>query len=241
VAKNFVTIIDNVAPQSMWLDVGCGTGALTQTILNECNPARVDAFDLSPAFVGVAEAKTADKRASFRIADACALPCASDSFDAVVSGLMLNVVPDQEKALSELVRAAKPGGTVGAYVWDFDGEMQMLRYFWSAALALDPDADRDRDASGFEICKPDRLSQAFQDAGLRDVHVINIDAPTTFRDFEDYWTPFLRGGAPAQTHVASLDEAKRRRLQDKIQASLPIATDGSIRLIARAWAAWGVK
>jgi SAM-dependent methyltransferase len=240
-AKDFVAILDGVAPQSAWLDVGCGTGALTQAILHRCDPARVDAFDLSPAFIKIAEEKTADKRVSFRVADACALPCADDSFDAVVCGLVLNAVPDQKKALSELVRAAKPGGTVGVYVWDFDGEMQMLRYFWSAALGLDSNADIDRDASGFEICKPDRLKQLLENARLRDVRVTNIDLPTTFRDFDDYWTPFLRGGAPAQTHVASLDDDKRRRLRDKLEASLPTATDGSIPLIARAWTARGVK
>jgi ubiquinone/menaquinone biosynthesis C-methylase UbiE len=230
-----------VAPQSAWLDVGCGTGALAQTILRCHDPSRVDAFDLSPAFIEEAASKTNDSRATFRIADAGALPSADASFDAVVSGLMLNAAPDQPRALSEFVRTARQGGIVGVYVWDFDGEMQMLRRFWEAANSLDPEADRDRDVSGFAICKPDRLKEAFTEARLRDVEVRAIDAPTLFRDFDDYWKPFLRGPAPAPTHVRSLSEAKRTELRERIRAGLPIAADGSIPMIARAWAAKGIK
>lgn len=230
-----------VPAQSTWLDVGCGTGALTQTILWRCDPARIDAFDLSPTFIDIADITTTDRRASFRVADACELPCAGDSFDAVVSGLMLNAVSDQRRALKEWVRAAKPGAVVAVYVWDFEGEMQMLRYFWNAALAIDPAADSDRNTSGFAVCKPDRLSETLAGAGLQDVQTRAIDAPTTFRDFTDFWTPFLRGDAPAQTYVASLSEKRRELLRAKIQASLPVAPDGSIPLTARAWAARGWK
>ena len=230
-----------VSPQATWLDVGCGTGALTQSILRGWDPARIDGFDLSPAFIDAAVRTTEDARVTFRVADAARLPCADGSFDAVVSGLMLNAVEDQRRVISELVRCAKPGGIVAMYVWDFEGEMQMLRYFWQSANALDPQADRDRDVNGFAICKPDRLREALQHAGLQEVDVRNIDVPTVFRDFDDYWSPFLRGPAPAPTHVASLSEEKREVLRERVRLSLPIAADGSIPLIARAWAAKGCR
>ena len=228
-------------PKAAWLDVGCGTGALTQAILDRFDPKNIDACDLSKAFVDVAIHAIHDPTVSFEIADACALSSASTSYDAVVSGLMINGVPDQSKALSELARCAKPGATVGLYVWDFDGEMQMLRYFWESANALSPDPDDDGDPGGFAICKPDRLRQALRDAGLQDVEVRAIDTPAHFKDFDDYWSPFLHGGAPAQQHVAALSDEKRAELREHIRERLPIAPDGSIPLIARAWAAKGIK
>jgi hypothetical protein len=119
--------------------------------------------------------------------------------------------------------------------------MQMLRYFWESANSLDPPADDDGDLGGFAICNPDRLGQAFRDAGLRDVDVRAIDTPARFVNFDDFWSPFLRGGAPAQQHVAALSDEKRTQLREHVRARLPIAPDGSIQLIARAWAAKGIK
>ena len=176
-----------VAPRRKWLDVGCGTGALTQAILDAAEPQRVVGADRSRAFVSRALETMVDARVSFVEADAARLPMAAGSFDAVVSGLMLNAVPDQPGALSEFVRVAKPGGTVAAYVWDFDGEMEVLRYLWAAAKALDPHADAaSDDDAAFAICKPDRLKAAFEHAGLVDVDVRALDAPARFRDFDDY-------------------------------------------------------
>jgi len=223
-----------------WLEVGCGTGALTQAILDRFEPKHIDASDLSKGFLDVAIRTIHDARVTFGLANACDLPSASDAYDAVVCSLIINAVPDQPKALSEFVRCAKPGATVGLYVWDFDGEMQLLRYFWESANALAP-PDDDGDLSGFAICNPDRLSQALRDAGLQDVEVRAIDTPTHFKDFDDYWSPFLRGGAPAQQHLAALNDEKRVELREHVRSRLPIAPDGSIALIARAWAGKGIK
>ena len=229
-----------VRRNAAWLDVGCGTGALTQAILDRFDPKHIDASDLSKGFLDVAIHTIHDGRVTFALANACDLPNPSAAYDAVICGLIINAVPDQPKALSEFVRCAKPGATVGLYVWDFDGEMQMLRTFWESANALEP-PDDDGDLGGFAICNPDRLGQAFRDAGLRDVDVRAIDTPTRFVNFDDFWSPFLRGGAPAQQHVAALSDEKRAELREHIRARLPIAPDGSIALIARAWAAKGTK
>jgi hypothetical protein len=134
----------------------------------------------------------------------------------------------------------KSGGTVAGYVWDFDGEMQLLRYFWNTADELDPGAESGDDER-FAICRPERLGAAWRDAGFSDVAVRAIDAQARFRDFDDFWTPFLRGEAPAQAHVQSLDPVHRTLLRDRLRAALPIAGDGSISLITRAWAAKGTK
>ena len=240
IAGRFVEWLD-VPPQGAWLDVACGTGALTQAILDRCDPARVDAFDLSAAFLERAAKSIADPRVEFKVADAMALPTAESSFDVVVCGLAINTTADPAKALAELVRSAKSEGVVAAYVWDFDGDMQMLRYFWESATALDADADKEAGTFHFALCKPQALHDLFEGAGLSEVDVRPIDASTTFRDFDDYWSPFLRGGAPAQLHVASLSEPQREALRERLRARLPAGPDGTIALTARAWAVKGLK
>ncbi len=225
-----------IAPGGDWLDVGCGTGALSETILATCAPAAVLGIDPSEAFLAYARQRVVDPRASFRTGDAQALPVPDDTFDAVVSGLVLNFVPDQAKAVAELRRAARPGATVAAYVWDYAEGMQMMRYFWDAAAALDPDGAGGRDESlRFPLCRPEPLHALFAGAGLDQVEISAIEVPTVFHDFDDYWTPFLAGGAPAPAYCAALDEPRRAALRERLRASLPIAPGGSIPLSARAW------
>ena len=178
-------------PRGRWLDVGCGTGVLTETILDLAAPREVVGLDPSPAYVAFARDRLGDPRAKFEVGDAQALQAASASFDAVVSGLVINFVAEPEKALSEMVRVARPGGTVAAYVWDYAEGMQMMRYFWDAAAALDPKASELDEGRRFTLCKPGPLTNLFQRTGLDKVDVRAIDVPTIFRDFEDYWAPFL--------------------------------------------------
>ena len=223
-----------------WLDIGCGTGALSGAILDRYAPASVIGVDPSEGFLAYARRRVADRRAEFRQGDAQALPVEDAAFDAVVSGLVLNFVPDQRKAAAEMRRAARGGGRVAAYVWDYAEGMQMMRRFWDAAAALDPaGADGRDEALRFPLCRPGPMRALFAEAGLRGVEVAAIEVPTVFRDFDDYWTPFLRGGAPAPAYCVSLDEDRRAALRDRLRGSLPTWPDGSIRLSARAWAVQG--
>jgi SAM-dependent methyltransferase len=229
-----------VAEGASWLDVGCGTGALSETILRSRTPGAVLGVDPSEAFLGYARQRVTDSRAAFQQGDAQALPVADESFDAVVAGLMLNFVPDQARAAAEMRRAARPGGQVAAYVWDYADGMQMMRRFWDAAIALDPEGAGGRDeALRFALCRPEPLRTLFTDAGLREVEVQAIEVPTVFADFEDYWTPFLAGGAPAPAYAMALPEDRRAALRDRLRATLPAAEDGRIALTARAWAVRG--
>ena len=230
-----------VPPGSRWLDVGCGTGALSQTILELAAPRRVRGIDPSAGYVAYAREQVRDARASFAVGDARALPYADATSDAVVAGLVLNFVPDPGRAVAEMARVAQPGGGVAAYVWDYAGEMQLMRYFWDAAAALDP-AARDLDEGDrFPLCRPEPLSALFRDAGLAGVATRAIDVPTHFRDFDDYWAPFLGGQGPAPGYAMSLSEERRAALRDRLRAALPVEPDGSIPLIARAWAVRGTR
>ena len=228
-----------VPPEKVWLDVGCGTGALSQVILHNASPRSLVGVDPSDGFVSFARHKVIDPRATLQVGDAQQLPVADGFFDATVAGLVINFIPDQAKAVREMKRATRPGGTVAAYVWDYAGEMQMMRRFWDAAVALDPSAIPLDEGRRFPVCQPGPLARLFEQAGLSGVAVRPVDAPTVFKDFDDYWTPFLGGQAPAPGYCMSLSEDRRIVLRDRIRASLPIGDDDSIHLIARAWAVRG--
>lgn len=238
VASEFLSWL-GVPQGRKWLDVGCGTGALTQCILRHAAPAGVHGIDASAGFIEHASAHTADARASFEVGDAQALPAAPASFDAAVSGLVLNFVPKPEQAVAGMRRAVKPGGSVAAYVWDYAGKMELMRHFWDAAVALDARARTLDEGPRFPLCQPQPLAALFNGAGLSTVEVKAIDVPTRFKDFDDYWTPFLGGQGPAPTYCMSLDEEKRGALRERLRAKLPFRPDGSIDLVARAWAVRG--
>ncbi len=228
-----------IAPSAHWLDVGCGTGALSQTILTNAAPALVHGIDPSEGYLTVAQQQVRDARARFEQGDARHLPVETATYDAVVSGLVLNFIPDVSAGLAEMVRVSKPGGTVAAYVWDYAGKIELMRYFWDAAVALKPE-DRELDEGlRFPLCQPEPLRNVFTEAGIRDVEVQSIDVPTHFQNFNDYWSPFLGGQFPAPDYAISLSEEDRAALCERLRTTLPIEEDGSIRLIARAWAVRG--
>jgi SAM-dependent methyltransferase len=240
VAKEFLKWLD-VPTQKRWLDVGCGTGALSQTILATCDPTTIRGIDRSDGFVAYAREKVNDPRAEFEVGDAQSLPGESNRYDVAVSGLVLNFVPQPEKMVAEMARAVTQNGLVALYVWDYAGKMQLMRHFWNAATALDPAAHDLDEGRRFPICKPDALKELFRQAGLNQVETCPLEVETHFKDFDDYWNPFLGGQAPAPGYCMSLSEERRAQLRERIRAGLPFALDGSIPLVARAWGVRGLK
>jgi SAM-dependent methyltransferase len=238
VAPGFLAWLE-VADGSSWLDVGSGTGALSEAILREAAPASVRAVEPAPAFLAHAVSRLSHAPFAAVQADAVALPFADGSFGAVVSGLVLNFVPDAQVAVREMLRVAHPGATVAAYVWDYAEGMELLRIFWDAAVEFDPGAKVLDEGRRFPICRPDPLRACFEAAGAIEPEVRPIEVPTVFRDVGDYWSPFLGGQGPAPGYVASLDGPSRDRLRDAVVSKLPIEPDGSIRLTGRAWAVRG--
>jgi len=140
-----------------------------------------------------------------------------------------------------MTRVVRPGGEVALYVWDYAGKMELMRRFWDAAIALDTRALELDEGRRSPICQPEALHRLFEGAGLTAVKTLAIDVSTKFRDFDDYWGPFLGGQAPAPAYCMSLDEDGRTALRERLRASLPTQADGSIHLVARAWAVRGRK
>ena len=221
-----------------WLDVGCGTGALSAAILDRCAPASVAAVEPSPGFRDTAQRNLAG-RAAVHAGNATQIPLADGAVDAVVSGLVLNFVPDTPAALREMSRVAAPAGAVAAYVWDYAGKMELMRLFWDAAVELDRDAAALDEGARFPLCRPEALERAFAAAGLEKVAVTALDIPTRFSDFDDYWQPFLGGQGPAPAYAMSLAEERRARLREKIRERLQPRQNGGLSLVARAWAVRG--
>jgi SAM-dependent methyltransferase len=222
-----------------WLDVGCGTGALAEAVLDRTEPARVVGVDRSVGFLTEARTRVGNGRSTFLAGDAGCLPLAPRAHDAVVSALALNFIPDPYAAVAEFGRVLVPGGLAAAYVWDYADGMQMMRYFWDAAASLDLDSVKLDEGRRFSVCRPEPLQVLWASAGLRRITVEAIDVPTVFTDFDDYWRPFLGGQGPAPTYTMSLPEPHREQLRTLLSQRLPVQADGSIHLTARAWAVRG--
>jgi SAM-dependent methyltransferase len=238
VAEAFLYRLD-LSTGRRWLDVGCGTGALTATALALGDPAQIVGVDASQGLLATAHARITDPRSILCAGDARSLPLPDRHFDAVVSGLALNFVPDAGRAVAELVRVSTSGGVVAAYVWDYADGMGMLRYFWDAATTLDPTAAQLDEGRRFPLCRPEPLRTLWTDAGLDGVTVEAIEVPTVFADFDDYWTPFLGGQGPAPSYLSTVSAQHRDALQHLLRTRLPVDSEGSIPLTARAWAVRG--
>jgi len=242
VAREFVRWL-NVPARRRWLDVGCGTGALTEIVVEVGEARSVVGVEPSAGFVQHARARTfGTAEVQFLLGDALGLPVGSVDFDAVVSGLVLNFVPEPGRMLAEMTRAGRPGGTIAVYVWDMSGGMELIARFWDAATEVDPSAATRNEAARFgEICAPEPLETLFASAGLTDVLLRPIDVPTVFTDFDDFWRPFLGGQGPAPAYLVSLPADRQEAIRESLRRRLAPGADGTIVLNARAWAIRGTK
>lgn len=238
VAREFVSWLAP-EPGRRWADVGCGTGALAGVVFDAADPAHLVGVEPSAGFLDFARARLPADLVELHVGDARALPLPDATMDYVVSGLVLNFVPDPGAALAEARRVAVDGATVAAYVWDYGEGMQLIRHFWDAAVTLDPAAAEYDEAARFPLCRPGTLGELFTASGLAEVHTRAVEVPTVFTDFDDFWTPFLGGNGPAPAYCVALPEPAREQLRQLLQANLPAQQDGSIHLTARAWAVKG--
>ncbi len=242
VAPRFLDWLDAGA-NGRWLDVGCGTGALIQAVLDAEQPREVVGVDPSSAYIAYARRQIEDPRVRYEVGDARSLPVASNQYDAVVSGLVINVLPasGQLGAVREMLRAARRGGTVGSYVWDYAGGFTPRALFWEAAVALDPSAAEHDERSRYPICDPVQLERLFRSAGMNAVETGSIELEAEYRDFDDYWSPFLAGYGPASRYLLALPAAARETLREAVRQMLAPRDGTPFQLPIRAFSVRGVK
>jgi len=224
------------------LDVGCGTGSCALAMAAAYPGRPVYGIDVSDAYIAYAREQAAGEWPCFDTGDACAIPFEDGMFDGALSELALNFIPDGLRAACEMRRVVRPGGAAGACVWDFRGGMVFQRLFWDTAAGIDPKAGaaRDRLFSG-ALALPDGLVHLWQEAGFRDVERKSITFRMEYRDFADYWEPFLGGQGPVGAYVAGLAPDILGPVEDAVrQAYLSGAPDGSRSLTATAWAVRGI-
>lgn len=238
VARQFIDWL-SPEPGLRWLDVGCGSGALSEAIINRHKPASVDALDQSEGFVRTAQQRLGT-RANCIPGNALSLPFDDESIDIAVSGLVLNFIPEPIKALAEMQRVTHSDGIVAVYIWDYAGKMEFLRYFWDVAVQLNPGASDLHEGHRFSQANADYLVDLFKRTGLSNVNTELLEIKTEFSDFNDYWNPFLGGQGPAPTYVSKLEDSDRNQLRESLARVLPMNEDGKISLSARAWAVKGI-
>ena len=218
-----------------WVDIGCGTGALTQTILDRCQPTSIVAIDPSDGFIAHAGQTISDDRVTFEVAGAEDLPLADGSIEVATSALALNFVPNRIKALHEIQRVLKPGGIFSFYVWDYPGGgMGFIDAFWSAAAELDPAARELDESARFPYCNRQGLFDLCEEAGVNGVDVEAVEIQTTFPTFADFLHPFTLGAGPAPGYYVSLDETQKGRLRAILART--VGQSEPVALKARAWA-----
>lgn len=223
------------------LDVGAGTGALTASIAEAAPSSRIVGIDPAAPYVAVAQAKQGSMRIGFEVGDAQKMRFDNDAFDRTLSLLVMNFIPDAARALGEMQRVTRKGGTIAAAVWDYGDGMEMLRVFWDEAIALKPDSDA-RDERHMPLCRRGELAALWKKQGLQDVAEEALTIRTRFESFDDYWSPFLQKQGPAGAYVAALSDAERVELAGRLRRRLlGVAADRPFELSARAWAVRGVS
>ncbi len=237
-AESFVRWLD--APEAQhWLDVGTGTGALAAAICRIARPTTVMACDAAEAFVRAAKRGLSDSRVRFEVAGVGQLPARAGGYDVAVSGLALNFFPDPREAVLEQLSLLRVGGRVAACVWDYAEGMEFLRTFWDTANGVDPTAAQCDEGMRFPICRPSALRDLFESCGALDVRTDEIRIPTVFRDFDDFWDPFVGGPVPAPGYVAALSPSRRAALIAGLRKRLAERPNAPIELTARAWVVVG--
>ena len=222
------------------LDVGSGTGALTAALAAVAPSSRIVGIDPAAPYVAFAQTRHSGDRVRFEVGDARQLRFADRSFDRTLSLLVLNFIPERAKALDEMIRVTRPGGTVGAAVWHYGQGMEMLRVFWDEAISLNPAMDA-RDERHMPLCRKGELAAFWREHGLQNVSEEALTIQTRFVSFDDYWSPFLEKQGPAGTYVGALAESEREELRLRLRKRLlGDGPDRPIVLAARAWAVRGI-
>jgi len=220
----------NARGNSKWLEIGCGTGALTKVIAGKCTPSYLLAIDQSDSYLEKARENTNPGNISFLNADisSCDL---NQKFHYITSGLVLNFIPLVEELLRRLVNNLESGGQMSSFVWDYGGHYQPMRHFWNAASEMFPGSEKFDAGKNFDICAKEKLIALFERIGLNDIQFTTIERIATFQNFNDYWLPITSAQGSVTKFMSTLTDAEKDKLKELIKSRLPIAFNGEIKLV----------
>ena len=222
-----------------WLDVGCGAGMLGQSIVESYAPVAVIGVDPKTASIDHARAHVDNTSISFKVGDAQKLPFDNETFDAVVSGLMIKFVPDKLKAVKEMKRVTRNDGVIALYDWDLENNANMTRHFWQAVTDVDASLMNYRATDRPDMRETTRISDIFHQAGLKNIEERSFIFNARFKNFGDYWHPITHNAQNVGKFYQSLTNGQRRGVRDQIKNILPISNDGSITFESSAFAVKG--
>ena len=216
-----------------WLEVGCGTGALTRLVTGRASPASLTGVDRELGLIRHARRNTPGSHVDWRVADAVALPFADGAFDIVASGLVLNFVQDPVAAVLEMRRVARVRGTVAAYVWDFAGRRSPSDFLRAALMAI---GVVPQDLPGTELTSLSALESLFAKTGLQGAITGRIDVAVQFDDAEQLCQALKPSFGPRARVVAGLAPARRLALERQFPVLAQKDADGRFTCSARAHA-----
>lgn len=239
ISQDFVEWL-NPKANLKWLEIGCGTGALTSIIVDKCSPAYLLAVDKSDSYLAKAKESIDSKNVSFSNVDLNTYPL-NEEFNHITSGLVLNFIPQIRELLLHLLNNLKSGGQLSAFVWDYGGHYQPMRHFWEAAKEVSQDAEKFDAGVKFDICTKGKLIQLFESLNLKEVQFTTMERIATFRNFDDYWLPIASAQGSVTEYISTLTESEKDSLKGCVKRRLPIAFNGEIKLIISALAVSGVR
>jgi SAM-dependent methyltransferase len=230
----------NARSNLKWLEIGCGTGALTKAIAEKCTPSYLLAIDKSDSYIEKAKENVNSGNVSFLNIDINSCPL-NEKFHYITSGLVLNFVPKFGDMLRKLMNNLEPGGEISSFVWDYGGHYQPMRHFWNAACEIIPGSEKFDAGRNFDICTKENLIRLFEGIGLNDIQFTTIERIATFQNFDDYWLPIISAQGSVTEFISTLKEAEKEKLKEHLKRKLPIAFNGEIKLVISVLAAKGRK
>ena len=239
ISADFIEWLDP-RPNAKWLEIGCGTGALTSEIVAHRSPSHLLAVDTSEIYLTEARKLINSAQVSFLNADLTIVEI-PDEFDEITSGLVLNFIPGIEQMLFKTLNNLKKGGRISAFVWDYAGHYQPMRHFWNAARDVHEHADKFDAGIKYKLCRKENIISLFESLKLSHVKISNIESIATYVDFEDYWLPIKSAQVSVAEFLATLTSNEIMMLGDHLRSRLPISSNGEIKLIISALAIEGTK
>jgi len=223
------------------VDMGCGTGALSEALLANGVCTSLTCLDRSPAYLSFAKKRLQSSGVEFVTDDVQNTSLPTGAYSLVVSGLVANFVDSPKKMLSEMCRLGRLDGVLGLYIWDFADGMEPIRKFWDAAHKCEAHNVGEFDAGiRFPICQRDNLLHHVKEAGWLEPKVAPIEIDAQFKNFDDYWVPFLSGQGTGPAFAVSLSDETREKVRKTLMSLVTDSPDEPFTLRTRAWAAKGI-